>query len=92
MRIVVFGATGRTGRPLVEQALERGHDVAAFVRTPGRLEAHPRLTEVQGDALDAEAVSRSGPRRGRRDLRAGAGLARSSHRPFRRHHGYRPAR
>jgi putative NADH-flavin reductase len=59
MRIVVFGATGRTGRPVVEQALERGHDVAAFVRTPGRLEAHPRLTEAQGDALDAEAVSRS---------------------------------
>ncbi|MEF8900087.1 MAG: NAD(P)H-binding protein [Halovenus sp.] len=32
MRIAVFGATGRTGRPLVEQALGRGHEVVIFVR------------------------------------------------------------
>jgi putative NADH-flavin reductase len=31
MHIAVFGATGRTGRPLLEQALERGHEVVAFV-------------------------------------------------------------
>ncbi|TKX84333.1 NmrA family protein, partial [Halorubrum sp. SS5] len=34
MRIAVFGASGRTGRPLVEQALDRGHEVVAFVRDP----------------------------------------------------------
>lgn len=32
MRIAVFGATGRTGRPLVERALERDNDVVAFAR------------------------------------------------------------
>ena len=58
MRITVFGASGRTGRSLVEQALEDGHEVAAFVRDassfglPGdRLDVH------EGDARDPEAVA-----------------------------------
>ena len=32
VRLAVFGAGGGTGRPLVAQALERGHAVTAFVR------------------------------------------------------------
>lgn len=57
MRLFILGATGRTGRELVEQALQRGHRVTAFVRTPQQLGA-PRggLTVVQGDLLNAEAV------------------------------------
>ena len=31
MRLLVFGATGGTGRHLVEQALARGHEATAFV-------------------------------------------------------------
>jgi len=54
MKIVVFGASGRTGRPLVEQALAAGRHVTAFVRDPARLETrHERLTVVQGDVHDA---------------------------------------
>jgi uncharacterized protein YbjT (DUF2867 family) len=34
MKIVVFGATGKTGSLLVEQALAKGHKVTAFVRNP----------------------------------------------------------
>ncbi|MFI0722309.1 NAD(P)-dependent oxidoreductase [Streptomyces sp. NPDC021224] len=34
MRIAVLGATGRTGRTVVEQALARGHQVVALVRRP----------------------------------------------------------
>ncbi len=57
MKIVVFGASGRTGRPLVEQALAAGHHVTAFVRDPARLETrHERLTVVQGDVHDAARV------------------------------------
>lgn len=57
MRLVVFGASGRTGRLLVEQALEAGHDVTAFVRDPAKLPVqHPRLKIIQGDALDAAKV------------------------------------
>src|SRR5262245_28331548 len=32
MKVVVFGATGSTGREIVARALERGHEVTAFVR------------------------------------------------------------
>lgn len=37
MRIAILGASGRTGRALVDQALERGHEVVALVRTPGKV-------------------------------------------------------
>jgi putative NADH-flavin reductase len=33
-KLFVIGATGRTGLEIVQQALARGHHVAAFVRSP----------------------------------------------------------
>jgi putative NADH-flavin reductase len=58
MQITVFGAGGATGRLIVAEALERGHAVTAFVRTPGKLALqHERLTIVQGDATDPRAVA-----------------------------------
>lgn len=63
MKLTVFGASGRTGRPLVEQALEAGHEVTAFVRDPAKLGmSHEKLRTVRGDAKDdpqkvAEAVA-----------------------------------
>ncbi len=59
MRVTVLGATGGTGRLLVAQALDRGHEVDAIVRDPGRaaLPASPRLTVHQGDARDAASVA-----------------------------------
>ena len=58
MKVVVFGATGRTGRLLVEGALARGHDVTAFVRAPNKLGAlRDRVQVVHGDVLDGGAVS-----------------------------------
>jgi uncharacterized protein len=55
MRIAVFGATGRTGRPLVDQALERGDEVVALSRSPEP--ALPAEVEVvRGDARDLAAV------------------------------------
>lgn len=59
MNLAVLGATGRTGRPLVEQALAAGHTVTALARTPSKLGLdHPALTVVQGDALDGADVAR----------------------------------
>jgi putative NADH-flavin reductase len=56
-RILIIGATGGTGRQLVVQALERGHEVTALVRNPSALRIeHPRLRVVQGDVLDYESV------------------------------------
>ena len=45
MRILVFGATGPLGRHVVDRALSAGHQVTAFVRTPGRLDPRPGLQE-----------------------------------------------
>jgi putative NADH-flavin reductase len=60
MRIAVFGATGRTGQPLIEQALERGHEVVAFVRDPTRLPSTLREAEgvntIEGDAYNGDDV------------------------------------
>jgi uncharacterized protein YbjT (DUF2867 family) len=34
MKLTVFGATGGVGREVVNQALDRGDHVTAYVRTP----------------------------------------------------------
>jgi putative NADH-flavin reductase len=58
MKIIVFGASGGTGREIVRQGLERGHHVTAFVRTPAKLRiSHERLTVVRGNVMDADAVA-----------------------------------
>jgi putative NADH-flavin reductase len=52
LKLAIFGATGRTGRPLVEQAL-----VTVLVRDPAKITlSHPRLKIVQGDATNAAKV------------------------------------
>lgn len=61
MKLAIFGATGKTGIQLVKQALEKGHQVTAFVRDPLRLPVeHGQLNFVRGDVFDpanvAEAV------------------------------------
>ena len=57
MRLLILGATGPTGRHLVDQALAGGHDVTALVRDPLRLTAtRPRLAVAPGDATDARAL------------------------------------
>jgi putative NADH-flavin reductase len=37
MKLVIFGASGRTGLPLVQQALQAGHSVRAVVRDPSKI-------------------------------------------------------
>lgn len=62
MHLAIFGATGRTGKHLVRQALGAGHTVTALVRTPSRLAEvgldveHDRLHVVHGDAMNAADV------------------------------------
>ncbi|ROO84890.1 putative NADH-flavin reductase [Actinocorallia herbida] len=57
MRVTIFGATGRTGHLLVQRALEAGHDVTAYARTPARLQiAHPALRVVVGELDDDAAI------------------------------------
>lgn len=57
MNVIVFGATGGSGREIVRQGLERGHTVTAFARTPAKLRVqHERSRVVQGDVFDASAI------------------------------------
>jgi putative NADH-flavin reductase len=57
VRITVFGASGKTGRLVIEQGLERGHELVAFVQDASRFAASYELLEVvEGDARDPDAV------------------------------------
>lgn len=49
MKLLIFGATGPTGRELVTQALEQKHEVTVFARKPQGFSANVRV--VQGDAV-----------------------------------------
>jgi putative NADH-flavin reductase len=58
VKIAVFGAAGATGQQVVQQALDRGWDIAALVRRPEALTiTHDRLSVTQGDARDEQAVA-----------------------------------
>jgi putative NADH-flavin reductase len=58
MDLAVIGATGRTGRLVVETALARGHRLSLLVRDPARLspEITHRTRVVTGDASDPQAA------------------------------------
>jgi len=55
--VLVFGATGGTGMAFVEQALEHGNSVTAYVRNPCKLSPHESLKIIEGDLFDAEGVA-----------------------------------
>ena len=59
MKLLIFGATGGTGRELIRQALDRGHSVTAFARDPSALDGRDGLETLAGDVLDATAVERA---------------------------------
>lgn len=57
MRLLVIGAAGRIGRPVIEKALGHGHEVTAFVHRVKIDLTHPRLAVYEGDVRDAESVA-----------------------------------
>lgn len=57
MDLVVLGATGATGLEIVREAVEHGHAVTAFVRSPERLRPFADQIKVtQGDLLNSEEL------------------------------------
>ena len=57
MKLLVLGATGLTGRQLVAQALDLGHEATALVRDPRKLTVeHGQLRVLAGSSTDSAAV------------------------------------
>jgi NAD(P)-dependent dehydrogenase (short-subunit alcohol dehydrogenase family) len=57
MELLVFGGIERTGRALVEQALEQGHVVTVFARNAAKMGmAHENLRVMKGDIADYDSV------------------------------------
>ncbi len=89
MRLLVLGATGRVGTHVVDIALERGHAVTAFVRSPKKITRTERaLTVIEGDPMSVDPLARALPghdavvsalgRSGREGLRPSTLLAESA--------------
>ncbi len=58
MKIIIFGATGMIGKPLVQQSLQLGHEVHAFCRESQKLAGltHTNLSCIKGDVLNEADV------------------------------------
>ena len=55
--VAVLGATGRTGRIFVQEAVRRGHTVKALVRNINAKKDFPQgVNVIQGDATDASSL------------------------------------
>lgn len=52
MKLVVLGASGKVGKQIVLQALERGHDVVAVVRPSTVYEPPDRIRVVRAEVLE----------------------------------------
>ena len=58
MHVLIYGASGRIGGSIVEEALLRGHDVTGVSRDPARLERFSGRIQVEvGDILDRERTA-----------------------------------
>lgn len=55
MKLLVLGASGRTGKCIIEEALKRGHSIVAIVRNPEKLN-DLELEIIQGTPYDRETV------------------------------------
>lgn len=57
MRLVVVGATGETGTPVLHQAIDRGHEVVAITRDVDDIAIdHERVTVVAGNAYAGTGI------------------------------------
>jgi uncharacterized protein len=57
MKLALIGATGFVGSAVLAEALQRGHQVTALARNPGKLPVRERLSVVTADVLDAAQVA-----------------------------------
>jgi putative NADH-flavin reductase len=58
MKILLFGATGRTGKLILQKTLKDGHEVTAIVRDPSKLNG-TNANIIQGTPYDKETVQKA---------------------------------
>jgi putative NADH-flavin reductase len=58
MKILILGATGRTGKCLIEEALKKGHKVSAIARVPDKLKNYG-IDIIKGTPYDYETVEKA---------------------------------
>jgi putative NADH-flavin reductase len=57
MKVALIGATGYVGSRVLSEALNRGHQVTAIVRSPEKLPQHPQLSAAKCDVSNEDAVA-----------------------------------
>jgi len=78
MKLFILGATGGTGRELVEQGLARGHTITALVRSPEKLTPCEKLTIIPGDPRNTADLRRTLPGHDAVLTALGGGIGRST--------------
>ena len=58
MKILLLGATGRTGKFIIEEAIKRGHIISAIARNPEKLKGY-HIDITQGTPYDYETVEKA---------------------------------
>ncbi len=57
MKLLVIGGTGKTGREIIQQGLELGHNITALTRNPTKLKLqHRNLKVLKGNVLVPETL------------------------------------
>ena len=58
MKIALVGAGGFVGSAILNEALDRGHEVTAIVRHPEKVQPHAKLHSQKGDVYNTDDVAR----------------------------------
>jgi len=58
MKILLLGATGRTGKQIIVEAIKRGHSISAIARDPSKLKDY-QIDIIQGTPYDLETVEKA---------------------------------
>jgi len=58
IKIALIGTTGFVGSDVLQEALERSHEVTAIVRHPAKLTPQSKLHLQNGDVCNADEIAR----------------------------------
>lgn len=59
MKLMIIGATGRTGGELVKEALANNNEVVAYTRSPRKMTSVPKLKIIEGQLNDVDSLTKA---------------------------------